>query len=130
MRPERLSGLIAGAGVAALLAAIVEVIGAPQAARIVLGLPLVLILPGFAAVCATVPGRELSWGERALASLGGSLAISVCVSVLLAATPIGLSRGSAAAVLGVGTAFLALLAWFRTRRFLEEQDDDEPIRRR
>ena len=120
MRLERLGNLIAGSGVAALLAAIVEVIGAPQAARVALGIPLVFVLPGFAAVCAVVPGRELSRGERTLASLGGSVAISVCVSVLLAATPIHLSKDSAATVLGVGTAALALLAWVRIRRFIEE----------
>jgi|SRR5271157_4231102 len=115
----------AGLGVCslALLAAIAEGIGAPQAVRIVLGIPLVLFLPGFAAVCAVLPGQELSWGERMLASLGASVAISVCVSVLLAATPIGLSRGSAAAVLGIGTVALALYARVRTRRSLEEQGE-------
>jgi uncharacterized membrane protein len=119
MRPGRLT-VILGAATAALLAAIAEGIGAPQAVRIVLGIPLVLVLPGFAAVCAVLPGRELSGGERLLASLGASVAITLGVSVLLAATPIGLSRGSAAAVLGIGTAALALYAWVRTRRSLAE----------
>src|ERR1700753_1707010 len=106
MMPQRLT-VIVGTGVIALLAAVAEVIAAPQAVRVVLGIPLVLFLPGFAAVCAVLPGRELSWGERLLAALGTSLAISICVSMLLAATPIGLSKGSAAAVLGVGTAAVA-----------------------
>jgi uncharacterized membrane protein len=128
MRPGRLTAIL-GTGAAALLAAIAEGIGAPQAVRIVLGIPLVLVLPGFAAVCAVLPGRELSWGERMLASLGASVAITLCVSVLLAATPIGLSKESAAAVLGIGTVALALYAWVRTRRSLKEQDDSEPMRR-
>jgi uncharacterized membrane protein len=128
MMPQRLTVII-GTGVVALLAAIAELIGAPQAVRVVLGIPLVLVLPGFAAVCAVLPGRELSSGERALATLGISLAISICISTLLAATPIGLSKGSAATVLGVGTAAVALCAWMRTRRFLEEQADSEPVRR-
>jgi len=118
MRPDRLT-MILGTGAAALLGAIAEVIGVPQVVRVVLGIPLVLVFPGFVAVCAVLPGRELSRGERMLASLGASVAITLCVSVLLAATPIGLSRGSAAAVLGIGTAALALYAWVRTRRFVE-----------
>jgi uncharacterized membrane protein len=128
MKPDRLTA-IAGTGVIALIAAAAEAIGAPQAVRVVLGLPLVLVLPGFSAVCAVLPGRQLSWGERVLASLGASMAITVCVSVLLAATPIGLSTGSAAAALGVGTAVAAAYAWMRTRRFLEEQDATEHMRR-
>ena len=122
MKPQRLT-VIFGTGAVALLATIAEGIAAPQAVRIVLGIPLVLFLPGFAAVCAVLPGQELSWGERILASLGASIAITVCVAVLLAATPIGLSRGSAAAVLGIGTVALALYARVRTRRSLEEQGD-------
>jgi uncharacterized membrane protein len=121
MRFDRLNAL-AGTGVIALLGAIAEGIGAPQAVRVVLGILLVLALPGYAAVCALIPERELSRGELMLASLGASVAISLCVSILLAATPIGLSKGSAAAVLGVGTAAVALYAWVRTRRLLEEQE--------
>jgi uncharacterized membrane protein len=127
MRPGRLTAIL-GTGAVALLAAIAEVIGAPQAVRIVLGIPLVLVLPGFAAVCAVLPGRELSRGELMLASLGASVAITLCVSVLLAATPIGLSRGSAAAVLGIGTVALALYAWVRAQRSLAEQVESEPRR--
>lgn len=114
MRHKRRAAII-GTGIAALLAAVAEIIGAPQAARVVLGLPLVLLLPGFAAVCAVLPGRELSRGELVLASLGSSLAITTCISVLLAATPIGLSTRSAAAILGVGTAAVAGYAWRRSR---------------
>jgi uncharacterized membrane protein len=120
MRLDRLNA-IAATGVVALLAAIAEGIGAPQGVRVVLGILLVLALPGFAAVCALIPGRELSRGELMVASLGASVAISLCVSISLAATPVGLSKGSAAAVLGVGTAALALGAWVRTRRLREEQ---------
>lgn len=120
MRPGRLA-VIAAAGGVALLAAAAEAAGAPQVVRVVLGLPLALLLPGFAATCAVLPGREFSWGELLLASLGGSLAVTICVSMLLAATPVGLSQGSAAAVLGVGTAALAGYAWNRTRVLLEEE---------
>ena len=120
MKPE-LPTAIVGAGAVALLGGLAVAIGAPQAARVVLGLPLVFILPGFVAVGALLPERELSLSERLLASLGVSLAITVCVSVLLAASPIGLSKGTAGAILGFGTAALALWAWTRTRLVREER---------
>jgi uncharacterized membrane protein len=129
MMTSRFLNVLLGVGAAALLAALAEAAGAPQVVRVVLGLPLVLLLPGFAAVSAALPGRDLSLPERLLASLGASLAISICISVLLAATPIGLSKGSAAVVLGLGTAGLALYAWMRTRRFLEDQADGQRSRR-
>jgi uncharacterized membrane protein len=128
MRSKLLAALI-GTGALALLAALAEAASAPLPVRVVLGLPLVLLLPGFATVSALLPERELSWGERVLASLGASVVISICVSVLLAASPIGFSRGSAAAVLGVGTAGTAFWAWARTRRIDEEDRGAERMRR-
>jgi uncharacterized membrane protein len=82
---------------------------------------MVFVVPGFAAVCAVLSRRELSPGERVLASLGISLAISVCMSVLLAATPIGLTRSSLAAVLGGGTVVLSICAWRRTPRSIRQR---------
>jgi uncharacterized membrane protein len=118
MIPERPT-VIATAGAVALLAAATEIISVPVAVRIVLGIPLVLILPGYVTMCAVLPGNEISRAEGVLATLGASLAISTCASVLLAAIPIGLSRGSVAATLGVVTAAVAIYAWRRTRRFIE-----------
>src|SRR5580704_12036551 len=91
-------------------------IAVPQALRIALGLMMVFVVPGFAAVCAVLSRRELSRGECLLASLGISLAISVCMSVLLAAAPIGLTRSSLAAVLGGSTIVVSIYAWRRTPR--------------
>jgi uncharacterized membrane protein len=82
---------------------------------------MVLVVPGFAAVCAVLSRRELSLGERLLASLGISLGISVCMSVLLAATPIGLTRSSLAAVLGGGTVILSICALRRTPRSIRQR---------
>jgi uncharacterized membrane protein len=119
MNQERLR-LIAGTGAWALLTAALEGISAPQAVLVVLSVPLVFIFPGFVTVCTVLPGRDLAWGERLLTSLAASLGISTGIAVLLAASPIGLSRGSVAATLGLGTAAVSLWAWLRTRRFLEE----------
>jgi uncharacterized membrane protein len=122
MKLDRLSALV-GTCAVAVLAVVAEVIRAPEAVRVVLGVPLVLVLPGFAAVCAVIPGRDLSRGESVLATLGASMAISICVATLLAATPIGLSTGSAAVVLGLGTAAASLYARRRIRQFPAAQDD-------
>lgn len=121
MKADRLTALLA-TGITALIAAIAIGMGAPQVVRVLLGVPLVLVLPGFATVCALLPVRDLSRVEVALASLGASVGITVGVSTLLAATPIGLSTRSAAVVFGVGTAGLALYAWRRTRGFLDGQE--------
>jgi uncharacterized membrane protein len=122
MKPDRLSALL-GTCAIALLAVVAEVIHAPEAVRVVLGVPLALVLPGFAAVCAVLPGRDLSRGETALATLGASMGISICVATLLAATPVGLSTGSAAVVLGLGTAAASLYAWRRVRQLPAVQED-------
>lgn len=112
--------LIAGAGALALLTAVAEGISAPQPVLVVLSVLLVFILPGYATVCAVLPSRELSWGERLLASLATSLAITTGIAVLLAASPIGLSKGSAAVTMGLGTTAMSLCAWVRTQRLLEK----------
>lgn len=116
-RSEALVGccLIGAATVAAANIAV------PQALRVALGVMMVFVVPGFAAVSAVLSGRELSLGERLLASLGISLAISVCMSVLLAATPIGLTRSSLAAVLGGGTVILSICALRRTPRSIRQR---------
>jgi uncharacterized membrane protein len=113
---SRRLGAIAGTGVLAVLAIVAEEITSLTPARIVFGLLLVLALPGFAAVCWVLPDQEMSPGERLLASVGASLAISTCVAVLLAAVPIGLSKGSAVVTLGLGTATASICAWWRTSR--------------
>jgi uncharacterized membrane protein len=85
-------------------------VAVPMAMRIALGALIVLILPGFAVSCACFPQRQLSLDERLLASVGLSLAISTCAALLLGAMPIGLSRGSLAAVLGASTIVLSIYA--------------------
>jgi uncharacterized membrane protein len=115
MRPARQT-LLAGTAILAVTAIVAENVAFPQPARIVLGLLLVFALPGYAAVCAILPAREIPSGEQVLASAGASLAITTCVAVLLAATPAGLSRGSAAVTLGAVTAVAAACGWLRTRQ--------------
>jgi uncharacterized membrane protein len=106
---------LAGTCVVGLLTVVTAAIPVPQVGRIALGVPLVFFLSGYAIVCAVLAGRRLSHGERALASLGLSLAMTTCVAVLLGATPIGLSRNSIAISLGSITSAISAYAWLRTR---------------
>jgi uncharacterized membrane protein len=92
--------LLAGPSFVALLTIAAANFAAPQLVQIVLGGLIVFILPGFVLTFTVLPEWVLSRGERALASVGMSLAMSVCAAVLLAATPIGLSQLSLAVVLG------------------------------
>jgi uncharacterized membrane protein len=109
------SGALAGCCLTSAATVVAANVAVPQALRIVLGVMMVFGVPGFVTVCAILYRRSLSLGERLVASLGISLAIAVCISVLLAATPIGLTMSSLAAVLGGGTAILSVYTWRRTR---------------
>jgi uncharacterized membrane protein len=83
--------------------------------RVALGILIVFFLPGFAATCTVLDARRLCLSDRLLASLGISLAATVCAAVLLAALPIGLTRSSLSVALGAGTVLVSLYALFRTR---------------
>jgi len=114
VRPGR-SEALAGSCLISAVTVVAANVAVPQALRIALGVMMVFVVPGFATVCAVLSRRALSLGECLLASLGISLAISICISLLLAATPIGLTRSSLAAVLGGGTVILSIYALRRTR---------------
>ena len=105
--------LLTGTCFVASLTVVTAVVAVPQVVRIVLGVLIVFVLPGFALVSMVPPERQLSGGERLLASVGMSLAIATCATVLLGATPIGLTRSSLAVVLGVFTIALSVCAEVR-----------------
>jgi uncharacterized membrane protein len=107
---------VAGTLIVALLTLVTVGVAVPPAVRIALGMLMVFLLPGFAVVCAAQSSeRQLSRGEWLLASLGISLAVTACSAVLLAATPMGLTRESIAAVLGGITAMASAYALVRAR---------------
>ena len=105
----------AGTSLVALLALLAGFCSMPTPVRIVSGFLMVFVIPGFALVCTARPRRLLTLGEKLLASVGISLAITVWVAVLLGASPIGLSHSLLAAVLGGGTLVVSLCGWLRTR---------------
>jgi len=65
--------------------------------RIVAGLPLILVLPGYALSALVLPGRPAAIGPllwRAMWVVGLSLAVTVLGGLLLNLTPVGLTRTS------------------------------------
>ena len=114
MKRERLL-LLVGSCLVAVLAVATADMAVPQALRIALGMLTLFIVPGFALVCAVLPERRFSRGERLLASAGLSLALATCAAVLLGAMPMGLSRLSLAVALGICTITSSLCAVYRAR---------------
>ena len=100
---------------AASFTMITAFLDAGQVLRIGLGILTVFFLPGFAVISAVFPARQLPRTDRLLASLGISLAATVCTAVLLAALPIGLTRDSLSIALGGGTVIVAAYALFQAR---------------
>ena len=114
MKRRRLA-LLSCTGLAAALTIVAAFVPIPQTPRVALGVLIVFVLPGFAILSALFPGPQLSRGERLLASVGTSIAMTVYVSVLLGTTSTGLSHESLAVTLGATTIAASVLASFRAR---------------
>ena len=87
---------------------------------VLVALPLVFILPGFALTLALFPGRTLGGPERALFSLGQSLAIAAIGGLLLHLTPWGLRPATWAALLGTITLVAGGIGLVRRRASLPD----------
>jgi uncharacterized membrane protein len=103
---------LAGTISLALVSTVIEVVTLPEGARIVAGVSLIFLLPGFSVTFVIFSYGKLFRCERILASLGISVAMSICIAVLLAALPIGLSRAPFTAALGGITIIISAYAWF------------------
>ena len=86
----------------------------PHAVQVVLGLLMVFVVPGLSLGCAAFPERQ-PVVERLLASMGISVAAATCAAMLLAATPIGLSRQLLGELLGGVVIALSLGGLYRSR---------------
>ena len=84
--------------------------------RVAVGLPLALMLPGYALTAALFPGASVGLPERVTLTLGVSLATLVVVGVALNATPQGLTPVSWSLVLAAVTLAAALIAVRRRKR--------------
>ena len=94
--------------VLAPLAVLIE--GIDPMARLLLGLPLVVLVPGYAIIAATCPGPSVSGAERLALSLGVSLAVTVLGSLFLNLTPWGLQPVSWATLLSLLTLTASAIA--------------------
>jgi uncharacterized membrane protein len=98
-------------GLAAVVSAAVPT---PEVILVAIGVPMAFFVPGLALVCVAVP--DWRWSEERLAaSVGLSVAIATCVTVLLAATGIGLTRPSLAVSLGGITILLSMYGFTRSK---------------
>lgn len=85
--------------------------------RVVLGLPFVLFLPGYALIAALYPRRDdLDGVERLALSLGLSLAVVPLIGLVLNFTPWGIRLVPILAGLSVFTGGCAVAAWRRRAR--------------
>jgi uncharacterized membrane protein len=89
--------------------------------RIILGLPLVLFLPGYSLIAALFPRKDdLDAIERVALSFGLSIAITPLLGLGLNYTPFGIRLAPILIVLSVFTIALAIGAWVRRSRIPEE----------
>ena len=89
--------------------------------RIILGLPLVLFLPGYALIAALFPRKDdLDGIERIALSFGLSIAISPLLGLGLNYTPFGIRLTPILIVLSVFTIALAIGAYVRRSRIPKE----------
>lgn len=96
----------AAALVAGLLLALVPL---PGAVRVVLGLPLILVAPGWALVSACFSGRPLDPVMRVLLTFAASIAVAIVGGLLLSAVTIRLGTTSFALLAATATAVAALV---------------------
>ena len=88
--------------------------------RIILGLPLVLFLPGYALIATLFPRKDdLDGIERIALSFGLSIAISPLLGLALNYTPFGIRLTPILIVLSVFTIALAIGAYVRRNRIPE-----------
>ena len=83
--------------------------------RVLVGVPFVLVAPGYALQAAMFDPGSLGRTERAVLSLGLSIAVSIIAGLVLNLTPAGLNRDSWSLLLGAITAAGVLTAMVRGR---------------
>ncbi|HET9849391.1 MAG TPA: DUF1616 domain-containing protein [Candidatus Dormibacteraeota bacterium] len=125
MRP-RYPDLVLVAALAVIGAVVVVTSLGGPVTRLALGLPLALVLPGYALTAALFPGSTLGVPERLTVMLGIGLASLVIVGLVLNWTPWGLTPASWAVALATVTLPATLVAAIR-RRGSAEQRVDSPL---
>jgi uncharacterized membrane protein len=101
-----------GCAVAGAAGPLAVVPGMPVAARVLLGVPLLLFWPGFAVVRAFLPDGVLSRWELFFAGLGTGVALAAGAAAALGAS-VGLSWTDLGLVLAGVTLTASAMAWWR-----------------
>jgi hypothetical protein len=118
--------LVCALALAALALTVLDV--SSPALRLLLGLPLALVLPGYALTAALFPRRALGGADRALFTLGLSLSTTILCGFVLNRTPWGLLPESWAVILSTVVLGSSLIAFARRRlssaRSASETDDE------
>src|SRR5436190_734931 len=83
-------GLVLACACATAAPVVVLVDGVDPLLRLLIALPMVVIVPGYALMAATLPGPSLSGVERLVLSIGTSMAMTVLGGLFLNVTPWGL----------------------------------------
>jgi hypothetical protein len=106
---------LALAGVLTMLAAIAAIgaVDAVPVLRVVLTVPLVLFLPGYALVSAALPRFVVPTIERVLLSVGISVALTILVGTVLGWPTFGLTKATWPLALMSLTIILIVIAWAR-----------------
>jgi len=90
--------------------------------ELILVLPLVLFLPGYSLIAALFPRKDdLDGIERIALSFGLSIAVVPLLGLTLNYTPFGIRLSPVLIVLSVFTIVLAVVAYVRRSRILEEE---------
>lgn len=90
--------------------------------RLILGIPFMLFLPGYALVAALFPERiKLSGVERIALSLGLSLVVVSLAGLIFNYTPWGITLASTLSSLACFTLIMSVIAWLRRRRLPNEE---------
>ena len=98
--------------------------------RVILGLPLVLFLPGYSLIATLFPGKEdLGWVERITLSFGLSIAVVPLLGLVLNYTPFGIRLIPILISLSTVTIMLSLVAWFRRLKLPAEERFRVPFER-
>lgn len=111
LRGNSLVWLIVGGGTAGLIWSMATV----AAFQVVLGLLLVLVLPGYALTTALFTPQQLGWAERLLLSMGASIALAIVGSVALRQSGVQLQAPYWIGLSVVVTVGAALSVWLMRR---------------
>jgi uncharacterized membrane protein len=89
-----------------------------------LGVPFVLLVPGYALAAILFMRKTLSNAERLMYAIGFSVAMAIFAGMMLNFTTWGITRHALAAVLSAATVILAIIAWLGRSTLL--YDDSAP----